>query len=287
MANIDEINWCYGLGEKSTDFILTEWLLDALPTLYQQDEQIYQYNQWNQSWSKKSCTLFSPIGAISDLFNVEIPLSTIKEWDNDSYNRWRIKGEWWRVALGVEHIANKWNESDFSKQYGKVAYYSIELKDNELLKKVLEKRYSVCTGFQGNAAYNNDYKADGILNGTEFWKATYGHAINIIWGENSPSRVKDNYYWTAKYNIYWVEHELSQISCFYERGYVFTKVAEDAMEEIKRLNEFKTLLLNTIDLNSQLWHKTNDTNYQSILHYTNEKNRKKLSDIEEQLKKYV
>lgn len=59
------------------------------------------------------------------------------------------------------------------------------------------------------------------------------------------------------------------------------------MEEIKRLNEFKTLLLNTIDLNSQLWHKTNDTNYQSILHYTNEKNRKKLSDIEEQLKKYV
>jgi hypothetical protein len=60
--------------------------LDALPTLYQQDEIIYQYNQGTQTWSTKSCTLFSPIGAISDLFNVEIPLSTIKKWDDSSYS---------------------------------------------------------------------------------------------------------------------------------------------------------------------------------------------------------
>jgi DNA-binding cell septation regulator SpoVG len=33
-------------------------------------------------------------------------------------------------------------------------------------------------------------------------------------------------------------------------------------------------------------HQTNDENYKSILHYVNEKNRKKLSDCEEQLKKY-
>ena len=90
MADLIE-NGCIGLGEKETDFILDEWLLDALPTLYQQDEIIYQYNQGTQTWSTKSCTLFSPIGAISDLFNVEIPLSTIKKWDDSSYSAWRMK----------------------------------------------------------------------------------------------------------------------------------------------------------------------------------------------------
>ena len=46
-------NGCLGLWEKPTDYILTEWLLDNMPTLYQQDEIIYQYNQWKQDWSKK------------------------------------------------------------------------------------------------------------------------------------------------------------------------------------------------------------------------------------------
>ena len=61
----------------------------------------------------------------------------------------------------------------------------------------------------------------------------------------------------------------------------------DNIEEIKRLNEFKSALLTAIEQNSALRHLTNDTNYQSILHYVNEKHRKKLKDIDEQLAKYV
>jgi hypothetical protein len=61
----------------------------------------------------------------------------------------------------------------------------------------------------------------------------------------------------------------------------------DNLEEIKRLNEFRTNLINSIELNSKMRHQTNDTNYQSILHYVNEKHRKKLKDIDEQLAKYM
>lgn len=281
-----EINGCIGLWEKRTDYIMDEWLLDALPTLYQQDEIIYQYNQSTQEWSEKSCTLFSPIGAISDLFNVEIPLKTIKTWDDNSYKNWRPKNSGWYVALGVDHIVKEWNASDYAKELWKAAYYSIDLRDDDLVKRILDKRYTICVGFQGNATYNKD-KRDWVLDWTSFGTPSYWHAVGAIWSTNDcPSRIKDNYYKTLSYNIYDVAHPFSEISCFYDRGYIITKVAEDAIEEVKRLNKFRTNLVHAIELNSEMWHQTNDTNYQSILHYTNDKNRKKLADIDEQLAKY-
>jgi len=284
---VDIIGGCIGLGERPTDFILTEWLLDKLPTLYQQDEIIYQYNQWTQTWSEKSCTLFSPIGAISDLFNVEIPMDVIKAWDEDSYKHWRFKNSWWYVALGVGHIVDKWNESEFAKKYGKAAYYSIDLKDDDLVKWILDKRYTICTWYEWNATYNKD-KRDWRLDGTDFGYSSYWHAVNAIWSINEcPQRIKDNYYKSISYNIYDVVHPFSEIPCYYDRWYVITKVAEDALEEVKRLNAFRTNLLNAIEINSNMRHQTNDTNYQSILHYMNEKNRKKVQDCDEQLAKYM
>ena len=285
MADIE--NGCIGLGEKPTDFILTEWLLDALPTLYQQDEIIYQYNQWTQDRSTKSCTLFSPIWAISDLFNVEVPLKTIKQRDDDSYSKGRVKNSGWYVAFWVDHIVKEWNESEFAKEYWKAAYYSIDLKNDELVKGILDKRYTICTWYQGNANYNKD-KRDGVLENTSFGSPTYGHAVSAIWSINdNPQRIKDNYYKSVSYNIYDVAHPFSDLSCFYDRGYIITKVAEDALEEVKRLNEFRTNLLKAIEVNSQMRHQTNDSNYQSILHYVNDKNRKKLQDIEKELAKYM
>jgi len=282
----EEINGCYGLWSRDTDYRLTEWLLDALPTLYQQDEVIFQYNQGKQDWSKKSCTLFSAIGAISDLFNVEIPLSVIKIWDEDSYNHWRMKGEWWWVALAVEFIADKWNESVYAKEYGKVAYYSIELKDDNLLKKILEKRYTVCTWFDWNWKYTND-KDDWILNGTEFGTKSYGHAVSAIWSTKYPARIKDNYYWTAKYNIYEVEHKFSEIPCFFERWFVYTKVAEDNLERVKKLNEMRTKILNWMDTNSSLWHLSWSQHHKDKLHEMNDFYRKWLDTIDTELKKYL
>lgn len=284
---MDDINGCFGLWARETDFILTEWLLDALPTLYQQDEIIYQYNQWRQSWSTKSCTLFSPIWAISDLFNVEIPMSVAKVWDNDSYSNWRVKDSGWYVSFGVEHIVKEWNASEYAKKYWKAAYYSIDLKDDDLVKWILDKRYTICTWYKWNSNYNKD-KNDWVLEWTEFWTPTYWHAVGAIWSTNKcPQRIKDNYYETSKYNIYDVSHPFSELDCFYDRWYVITKVAEDCLEEVKRLNEFRTNLIKTIELNSAMRHQTNDTNYKSILHYVNEKNRNKLNDCDVQLAKYM
>ena len=85
---------------------------------------------------------------------------------------------------------------------------------------------------------------------------------------------------------YWLKNKLSAISNFWANFYVYVPVG-DNLEEIKRLNEFKSALLFAIEQNSKLRHLTNDKNYQSILHYTNEKNRKKVEDIDNELKKYV
>ena len=61
-------------------------------------------------------------------------------------------------------------------------------------------------------------------------------------------------------------------------------VKEDNYERIKELNEFKTLLVQTIANNSAMWHKTNDETYKKKLNEMNNANRKKLADIDEQLK---
>lgn len=275
-------NGCYGLGEKTTDFIMTEWLLDKMPTLYQQDEIIFQYNQFNQKRSQKSCTLFSPIWAVSDLWNIEIDLWEIKEWDEESYNKGRAKDSGWLVARWVEHICDCWNASKHWKELWKVAFYSFALKDNALLQKIFSKRYTACTGYQWNSTYNADKNKDWVLNGTKFWTSTYWHAVNTIRWINTPARVKDNYFWT-KYNIYDIEHEYKDISCFYERGYVITKVKEDNLERVKELNVFRTNAILTIEKLWEMRHATTVQSFRDDLHDMANKLRKKVNDIDEQL----
>lgn len=287
-------NGCLGIGGQPTDYLICDGFEDALPTLYQQDNVIFEYNQSKQEWSKKSCTIFSAIGAISDLFNYQFTLDEIKEIDDISYTRGRFKNQGRRVQSAVKLVADRRNEHH--SDLGKVAYYKIDTTNNELVDKILEKGYNIMTNLNGNTKYTLDYLKDAIVNDTDFGSATYWHAINLvtvnlkkIWGKVC---VKDNYKGRTTNNgkldcnIYALEHYPSEISVFGVNGYIYTKVAEDALEEVKRLNEFKTNLQKAIDINSAMRHQTNDENYKSILHYVNEKNRKKLSDCEERLKKY-
>ena len=277
-------NGCLWLWEKPTDYILTEWLLDSLPTLYDQDEIIFQYNQWANKRSLKSCTLFSPIWATSSLFNVEIPLSAIKEWNDESYNHWRLKDQWRLVQKWVDFIVDCWNGSEFWKKYWNVAYYSIALKDYELMKKIHAKRYAICTWYQWNSTYNKD-KNDWILEWTSRWSYTYWHAVQTIRSINkNPARIQDNYYWTTKFNIYDVKHKFNEIPCFYERWYVLTKVKEDNLERVKELNVFRTNALLTIETLWKMRHQTTVQSFQDELHNMAEQLRKKVKDIDEQLK---
>jgi len=45
----------------------------------------------------------------------------------------------------------------------KVAYYRISNYDDEEIKKVIEKNYSLCTSFNGNSAYKKDRKDNGRI----------------------------------------------------------------------------------------------------------------------------
>lgn len=286
------LNGCFWLWEQSTDYLLCDGFEDALPTLYQQDDIIYEYNQSRQEWSKKSCTIFSAVGAISDLFNYEFSLDEIKEIDERSYTLWRIRNQWWWVQSAVKLVADRWNENEkLVKKYWKVAYYRIYLYWDRTLDAVLDKWYTVMTNINWNGKYQMDYLKDDILNGTEFGTATYGHALSlrkVDW----KLCVKDNYKGRmcndgkTDCNIFELEHYPREISVFWSNWYVYTKVAEDALEEIKRLNTLKSKVIQVTSLNSEIWHLVNDENYKNSLHKMNIENRKKLNDIEEQLQRY-
>lgn len=279
-----ELNGCLGIWAENTDYLLSWWEVDMLPELTQQDTKIYEYNQSGTP----HCTLYSAFGAVSDLFNYEFTQKEIDEIVELSYERGRIRGGGWYVKSAVDLVADYWNEHH--SDLWKVVYYRISLYDTELVDKILTKNYTLCSWYRGNQTYNND-RNDWILNWTTFGTSTYGHAVSWLW-RKWKRYIKDNYKgrksWKIPTNIYQVEHTPSELvswNTYFADAYLYVKVNNE--EEVKRLNEFKTNLINAIELNSAMRHQTNDTNYQGILHYMNEKNRKKLQDCENELKKYI
>ena len=279
----EEVLWCLGIWEQDTDYTLCEWFEDNLPKLIKQDEVRFFYNQYINSWSKVSCTIFAAVGMISDLFNYEFSYDEIKEIDDMSYERGRIKGQGWYVQSAVKLVADWWNDNKkLTEKYGKVAYYRISKYSDEVIEKVLDKLYTLDTNFSGNQKYNDD-RRDWVLDGTSFGASTYGHSVDII-KNNWKRSVKDS--WSTN-QIYELKHKISEISCYGSFLYLYTKVAEDSLEDLKRLNEMKTVIERMIEDNSSMWHLTNDGDYKAKLHEMNEKHRKKLKDIEEQIKRYM
>lgn len=280
-----QINGCLWVGQETSDYLLSGEEAEWLPELVLQDDKIYEYDQSGTP----HCTLYSAFWAISDLFNYEWLQKEIDQMVEESYKRWRVKGGWWYIKSAVNLVADYRNEHHWD--LWKVIYYRISLYDTELVDKILDKNYTLCSWYTGNKKYNADRNEDWILNWTTFWTWTYGHAVSWI-ARGWKRYIKDNYKWRKSWkiptNIYEVEHTPSELvsgGCYYANAYLYVKVNNEA--EIKRLNEFRTNLLNAIELNSKMWHQTNDTNFQWILHYTNEKLRKKVQDCEAELKKYI
>lgn len=276
-------NGCIWVGDSDTDYLLCDGDIDSLPNLYQQDEVIYEYNQSNQEWSKKSCTIFSAVGAVSDLFNYQFSLDEIKEIDDISYTLTRRKGEWWYIKSAVDLVAKRWNNNkELTDKYGKVAYYRVSKYNDESIEKIISKWYTLVVWYNWNSKYNADYNANWILNWTDFWASTYGHATDLR--KKNRWYIKDSYEW-RKYNQYDLEHNISKIKCFQLYGYVYVSVKQESLEEIKRLSELKTKVLQAIELNSAIWHLVNDTTYKNKLHEMNNANREKLKTVEKMLAK--
>lgn len=286
MTDINFENGSLGDWYKQTDFLLSEWDLDWLDKLKKADTKRYYYNQWNQTWSKQSCTIFSPISSLSDLKNYKFPLNEIKEIDELSYtenefqkNAPRVRGQWWYDSFWVDLVRNWWNAKH--KDLWEVVTYAISMKDDKTVMRVAETNHNICSWYYGNQAYNNDYRADCILNWTSFWPQTYWHATNYV-KVGDWMWVKDNYDW-VKYNVYSIANPLSKITCLHNMWYVFVEV--DNSEEIKRLEKIRTECNLTITQLWNLYNSVNDSNFQSILHYTADKVRKKITQVEEMLSK--
>ena len=293
------INGCLGTGATEEDRLLTWEMISELPELEKQDQKIFEYNQGNSP----DCTIYSALGALSDLFNRELTQEQIDEAIEESFNRGRVRGQGWFTQNAVDLACDKWMEWYPDE---KVAYYRIFNTNDFAIKDVIEKNYSLCTSFNGNSAYTKDRKEDGKIDNDNFWAWTRGHAVCLI-GREGKKFVKDNYkgrtengYYT---NIYEVVPEISALrrnGCRQNSSYLIVKIADDKEKDVKRLNEMKNLIdkietaINiTMPLNSDMWEKTHDEEYQKQLHLVNESLRKlremnkgKKKDIERELGKY-
>lgn len=282
-----EVIWCLWIWEDDKDFVLCEWDIDILPKLYEKDEIRFEYNQWDNDWSRVSCTIFAAIWMLSDLINYEFNLKQIKEADDLSYNNpkyahLRLPWQWWYVKDAVECVADWYNSSELSKQYWKVAFYRINKFNDDVLEDTINKLYTIEWNHWLNSEYTKD-KKDWMIDWTDFWKQTSWHAVDVINYQGQRS-VKNSYKW-VKNNIYWLKHNLSEISNFGNYFYVYTLVSEDNFEEVKRLNEIKSECNVLIEHLWKLRHLVNDTNFKWILHYTAEKLRWKIAQCNEMLVK--
>lgn len=285
----EEMFWCLWTWESDTDYVLNDWDIDHLPTLYVQDDVRFEYNQARQKRSTKSCTIFAAIWMLSDLMNYKFSLEEMEEIDALSYKKWRLQWQWRYTKSAVDLVAKRRNSNEeLVKIYWKVAYYRVS-KYSEKLDEILQKKYALATNLHLTAEYMADYWKDAILDWCEFWTQTNWHAIDVIRNVHKRS-TKDSYEWRkavnwADSNRYELKHRICELTNYSTRLYIYTKVREDNLEEIKRLNELKTCVLNAIETNSKMRHLVNDNWFKNKLHSMNEANRSKLEDIDVQLRK--
>jgi len=278
-------NWCLWDWHEESDFLLTEADIYTLPELFTQDTIRYNYNQWKQDWSKKSCSIFAAIWALSDLKNYKFDLSAIKEIDTESYKRWRVSGQW-RYTKNAFALAGEWWNINFPKD--PVAYYAVLFANDEKCNMIMEKNYNLWVSFNYTADYVADYGDNGEIDRAVKWyKKLVWHCVNEII-KDGRKQIKDNYDWSKSqyYNINVSNSSLYNAWIYHTRAYLFTNVKEDNIWEVKRLEKVKTACLNSLEYNSQLRHATNDKTLQKKLHDTNERIRNNnLKYIEENLAK--
>ena len=278
MVKLEETVWCLWVGEQDTDYVLCEWDSDLLPPLVKKDEIRFEYNQYKNTWSYVSCTIFAAVGMISDLFNYQFTYDEIKEIDEMSYERGRVRWQWWRVQSAVKLVADRWNE----KMDRKVSYYRIEKSNDEVIEHAIDKLYTLDWNLCPTHSYNQD-KADWMIDGTDFWTNTNWHSVDVIKYQGQRS-VKDS--GSTKNNVYGLKNKLSQISNFWPYFYIYVPV-DDHLEEIKRLNEIKSECNVCIESLWKIWNLVNDKNLRWILHSTADSLRVKIENCNEELKKYL
>lgn len=288
------VNWCLWDGASDKDRLLTWEMVEWLPKLYMQDYQIYEYNQWDSL----DCTIYSALWALSDLYNREVTQKQIDEAVEESYKRWRVKGQWWYVKEAIEMSCKLWK----LRFWECPVFYRINNNDDYKIQTCLEHLYTLCTSYNGSRDYNRDRDDNGQIDKVDHWEKTYWHAVNLRKTEKRERAVKDNYKW-RKTNIYGLIPLISELKkswTWQYNSYLIVKSEDEDREDIERLNKMKNMIdkmitstEESIAMNSEMRHKTNDKAYQESLHATNDQlrlilisHKQKKEDIERELSKY-
>lgn len=282
------VDWVLWDWHTDSDFQLTYEEIEWLPPLFLQDDIRFDYNQWRQTWSKKSCTIFAALGSISDLYNYKFSIDEIKEYDDLSYTLGRKDWHWWYTKDAIAMACKK-----FTKDHPDmpVVYYYISASDDAKVNKALEKNYDFNISFNYTKDYVFDLAEDWCIDRAEKnTKTLVSHAVCQILKDGCKT-VKDNYEWSKDqyYKVKVSNNDLVVAGILHPGWYLIVKVAECNYAELKRMEKVKTACLNALDMNSALRHATNDQTLKNKLHDVNERirnnNLKYIEDKTKELRK--
>lgn len=179
---IGDSDWLFWSIVDITELPNTANTFDKFKIQYNQDKQI----------GKNSCTVAAAMWAVSDITGLtwteaqmrDVYESAIKEWLEPSIGWYTHKAVDLVRKKALEHLGVEVN------------YASLSMSDEKLRNDLMNKWYSIVTGYLGNSAYNKDKNDDWVV--TKIHKpTTYWHAIR----RTNKSRIVDNYF-GIKYNVY-------------------------------------------------------------------------------------
>ena len=220
--------------ELDEDILLLEWeseLLRKLSKVRTQDNIIHSYNQYLQKETTSACTLYSPISAISSLYNKLFTKDDIMSmWNYAVKNYWYKQWVGNYAETGVKAVCKRWNESNPSQKvvYFKTYHWSEEAKI------ALEKWYALCSSIGGNSKYNED-RYDGVLNLKDHWKQTYWHAIPV-YKVDGKYTVADSLAMIPRYTL---EHSPQEIKAFRPNCYVILPEREVGAKILKAIEKIR------------------------------------------------
>ena len=220
--------------ELDDDILLLEWentLLTKLAKTKNVDSIIYSYNQYLQKETTSACTLFSPLSAISSMYNKQLLKSDIMSaWDYAVQNYWYKQGVWNFAETGVKAICKRWNTNNPSQ---KVIYFKTYHGTEEARTAVI-KGYALCSSIGWNQSYNKD-RYDGNIDTKDHWKASYWHAIPVYYVDKKYT-VADSLASIPRYTLWFTP---SEITAFRKPCYVILPEREVGDKILKLIEKIK------------------------------------------------
>lgn len=210
--------------ESDFEYLGAELNVPKAKQTYWDNQIAYQQTEVNNY----SCTVTGALGVLSDYFGYNSPLSERKDLWKEAVKKGADPERGWFTTSAVDLVRNYWNAKNPDKE---VMSFRVSTASPDFYD-VLEKGYSLCLGFNGNAAYTADKNKDGILNSMPIGRYTYGHVVRMVKNkdDNNYTMIVDNYPKTAKHNTYIITKELfeqmAEAKIFHIYGYFYVDKKE-------------------------------------------------------------